>query len=212
MGTENDGGNAGGAGTFTQADVDRIVRERLARDREKYADYDDLRAKAAEADKSKSALDKLVEKVSGLEDRAAKAERRALITEVASAKGLTAAQAKRLAGETREELERDADELLAAFRPADKDGKDGKDADGGKDGAGDGKDSDGGKDGAGDGKGSDGGKDAGGTAEGGEGGEARKLPPAGTRPKEKLTSGAVPGASGEKSAAEMADEILKNPF
>ena len=32
--------------TFTQADVDRIVRERVKREREKYADYDDLKAKA----------------------------------------------------------------------------------------------------------------------------------------------------------------------
>ena len=32
--------------TFTQADVDRIVRERVKREREKFADYDDLKAKA----------------------------------------------------------------------------------------------------------------------------------------------------------------------
>ena len=35
--------------TFTQADVDRIVRERVKREREKYADYDELREKAAGA-------------------------------------------------------------------------------------------------------------------------------------------------------------------
>ena len=33
--------------TFTQADVDRIVADRLKRDREKYADYDVLKEKAA---------------------------------------------------------------------------------------------------------------------------------------------------------------------
>lgn len=32
--------------TFTQADVDRIVRERVQRERSKFADYDDLKAKA----------------------------------------------------------------------------------------------------------------------------------------------------------------------
>ena len=32
--------------TFTQADVDRIVRERVKREREKFADYDDLKVKA----------------------------------------------------------------------------------------------------------------------------------------------------------------------
>lgn len=34
--------------TFTQADVDRIVRERVKRERDKYADYADLQAKAKE--------------------------------------------------------------------------------------------------------------------------------------------------------------------
>lgn len=37
--------------TFTQADIDRIVADRLARERGKYADYDDLKSKAAEFDK-----------------------------------------------------------------------------------------------------------------------------------------------------------------
>ena len=35
---------------FTQADLDRIVQDRLRREREKYADYDELKAKAAEAE------------------------------------------------------------------------------------------------------------------------------------------------------------------
>ena len=38
------------AKTFTQEDLDRIVQQRLAREREKYADYDSLKAKAAEAE------------------------------------------------------------------------------------------------------------------------------------------------------------------
>jgi len=32
--------------TFTQSDVDRIVKERVQRERAKFADYDDLKAKA----------------------------------------------------------------------------------------------------------------------------------------------------------------------
>jgi hypothetical protein len=42
--------------------------------------------------------------------------------EVATSKGLTAAQARRLQGSTVEELEADADDLLTSFKPADKDG------------------------------------------------------------------------------------------
>lgn len=35
------------SGAFTQADVDRIVNDRLQRERAKYADYEDLKASAA---------------------------------------------------------------------------------------------------------------------------------------------------------------------
>lgn len=34
--------------TFTQADVDRIVKERVTRERTKFADYEDLKTKAGE--------------------------------------------------------------------------------------------------------------------------------------------------------------------
>jgi hypothetical protein len=47
---------------------------------------------------------------------------------VAAAKGLSAAQAKRLSGGTREELEADADDLLATFKPADTGGESDKGA------------------------------------------------------------------------------------
>ena len=53
--------------TFTQADVDRVIAERLKREREatkaKYADYDDLKAKAGEkatADERLATLEKLL--------------------------------------------------------------------------------------------------------------------------------------------------------
>src|SRR5690606_14564777 len=50
-----------------------------------------------------------------LERELAETRREALRLEVAMAKGLTAAQARRLVGDTREELEADADELLELF-------------------------------------------------------------------------------------------------
>ncbi|KQP83749.1 hypothetical protein [Aeromicrobium sp. Leaf291] len=93
------------ATTFTQADVDRIVRERVKRERDKYADYDDLKAKAGEATT-------LEQRVADIERKANDSEARAIRAEIANAKGLTATQAKRLVGTTREELEADADELL----------------------------------------------------------------------------------------------------
>jgi hypothetical protein len=96
--------------TFTQADVDRIVADRLKREREatkaKYGDYDDLKARAGQATT-------LEERVADIERQARENETRALRAEIANAKGLTPTQAKRLVGGTREELEADADELLA---------------------------------------------------------------------------------------------------
>lgn len=105
--------------TFTQADVDRIVQDRLAKEKAKYADYDDLKAKAAKVDdieaSKKSDVDKLTEQIDKLTQAQANSDQKALRAEVAMAKGLTAAQAKRLAGTSREELEADADEILEAF-------------------------------------------------------------------------------------------------
>jgi len=68
---------------------------------------------AEEAEKTE--LQKLTERAEAAEKRAAEAEGKLLRLEVAQAKGLTAAQARRLQGATREELEADADELLEAF-------------------------------------------------------------------------------------------------
>jgi len=105
--------------SFTQEDLDRHIETRLAQERKKYADYDELKAKAEKLDaqeaESTSAIDKLTKKVEELTKTSETAEARALRAEVATAKGLTAAQAKRLAGSSREELEADADEILEAF-------------------------------------------------------------------------------------------------
>lgn len=105
--------------TFTQADVDRIVAERLTRERGKFADYDQLKTKASEFDKlaeaQKTAEQRAAEALTAAETKAAAAERRALLLEVATEKGLTTAQAKRLVGSTREELLADADEFLGSL-------------------------------------------------------------------------------------------------
>ena len=57
--------------TFTQADVDALISERLARAKAKYADYDDLKSKAAQFDElqeaNKSELQKANEKAQTLQ-------------------------------------------------------------------------------------------------------------------------------------------------
>lgn len=54
----NDEGNTGDEqkpGTFSQADVDRMIAERLKRERDKFKDYNDLKAKASQHDQAEEA-------------------------------------------------------------------------------------------------------------------------------------------------------------
>lgn len=92
-----------------------LDEERKAR-RESERQLKALEAQLKElTDKDKSEVDRLREEVAQLtKDRDAEASK-ALRHEVAMAKGLSAAQAKRLVGATKEELEADADEILEAF-------------------------------------------------------------------------------------------------
>lgn len=104
--------------TFTQSEMDAILGDRLKRERAKYADYNDLKAKAAKFDEaeaaSKSELEKAVERAEkaeqALADIKAAAEVAALRAEVAREKGV---DAELLRGTTREELEEHADAIKA---------------------------------------------------------------------------------------------------
>jgi len=92
-----------------------LAAERKARrDAEKSAG--DLRAKLKEfEDKDKTDTQRASDEAATATKRAEKAEQDLLRYQVAFDKGLTAAQAKRLVGATREELEEDAAEILEAF-------------------------------------------------------------------------------------------------
>lgn len=92
-----------------RGDVDKLKKER---------DALAAKVKAAE-DATKSEAQKLEERATNAETKAAAAERTLARLEVAFEKGLTPAQAKRLVGDTREELSADADELLDTFKVAD---------------------------------------------------------------------------------------------
>lgn len=104
--------------TFTQAELDAIVGDRLKRERAKYADYDELAQKARAYDEaaeaSKSELQKAVEraekaegKLKALEDERKLAELRA---DVAKEHGV---DAELLRGTTRKELEEHAEAIKA---------------------------------------------------------------------------------------------------
>lgn len=115
-------GSSGFTPPATQDELNRIITERVTRERQKFADYGELKEKAAQFDQAveqgKTEAQKAVERAEAAEKRAAETESRALRLEIAAEKGLTPAQAKRLVGSTREELEADASELLDTFKPA----------------------------------------------------------------------------------------------
>lgn len=78
---------------FTQADLDRIIADRLGREQAKYADYADLKKKVEEAESAnKSELEKAIEK-------ATKAELRAKEVETQTAARVIASEAKAVAAE-----------------------------------------------------------------------------------------------------------------
>lgn len=105
--------------TFTQEDVNRLLASERRSQEQRFAD---AATKAAEYDKlteqSKSDLQKATERAEKAEREAATATAARLRFEVAAEKGLTAKQAARLVGSTREELLADADALRAEFAPA----------------------------------------------------------------------------------------------
>jgi hypothetical protein len=129
MTEENEGGKpAEGGDEFkaitSQEQLDRLIGERINRVKSQFADYDDLKAKATkladleEANKSEVQKEREAREAAEKERDAIKAE--SLRLTVAAEKGLTPGQAKRLVGATREDLEKDADALLAEFTPAKK--------------------------------------------------------------------------------------------
>lgn len=114
--SENTGNNTAEAGeqqpnqeqaesTFSQEDVNRIVQERLQREREKYADYDDLKTAAERAQEIEAEKQALAERVAEFE---AKEEQSKLVAQVADDAGVPA---DALRGSTQEELEAHAEVL-----------------------------------------------------------------------------------------------------
>ena len=91
----------------------------LARKHEKAAkDNADAAKRLAEIEESgKTEQERLAEARRSADERAVTAERESARLRVALKKGLTEAQVRRLVGDTEEELEADADELLATFAP-----------------------------------------------------------------------------------------------
>lgn len=108
--------------TFTQAEMNAIITDRLNRERTKYADYDDLKAKAAKYDAAEEAGKTELEKAN---DRAAKLQAqvdsltrantlREVRQRVAKATGVPA---ELLNGDTEEGCTAQANAILAFAKP-----------------------------------------------------------------------------------------------
>lgn len=110
----------------TQEAFNEAIRERLERERSKYADYDSLKAQAAELKKLQGA--RYPEQITALQDqlktaqeaagRAAAAEGELLKIRVASRHGIPLDLAGRLNGSSEEELEADAKTVATFLKPA----------------------------------------------------------------------------------------------
>lgn len=98
-------GDTGKKALAAERDARKAAEKELAKYRKAEQDR-------ADADKTEA------EKRAAAEQRATDAELRATRLEVAHAKGLTPAQAKRLVGSTQAEIEADADEILRDFPTA----------------------------------------------------------------------------------------------
>lgn len=104
--------------TFSQADVDEIVKSRLAKERAKYGDYEVLQQKASKFDEmeeaNKSELQKVTERANALQQQLDAMNRaneiRGIREKVASEIGVPAAL---LTGETEEECTTQANGILA---------------------------------------------------------------------------------------------------
>lgn len=116
--TQNGEQTEGQQDNFTQEQVNAIVRDRLAKERAKYADYNDLKTKAAEYDKqqeaSKTELQKAQDKNAALEKELAdmkNQEKVRGIREQVSQK--TGVPTNLLTGSTEEDCQQQAESILA---------------------------------------------------------------------------------------------------
>lgn len=98
----------------SQDELNRIIDQRLGRERAKFGDYEDLKAKAAQLDQieeaNKTELQRATDSRTAAEKRAEKAEYELLRERVARTKGVPPSS---ISGATKEELEASAAELLA---------------------------------------------------------------------------------------------------
>lgn len=143
-GGDVDGGADKGAGfkaITSQEDFDKAVARRVARERNKYKDYDDLKAKAQEFERLEAEKGSDIEKLTrraekaerelaSLTDKLTKAERLELVRDIADELGLPKKLVKRVQGDSEEDIRADIEDLLDGLPKSEK--KDDAEDEGGK--------------------------------------------------------------------------------
>ena len=115
--------------TFTQAELDQIVTDRLARERKKYEGFDELKAKASRLDEleaaNKTELERATRRAEEAEQKRLDAETRLAAKELETAKrealekaGLAPSLWSRVLGTTPEEIAADVAELAKVVAKA----------------------------------------------------------------------------------------------
>lgn len=94
----------------SQDDLERIIGNRLARERAKYSDYSELKKQAEDATKARRTTE---ERLAAIEQELQAERHNALRASVAAEKGVPV---HRINGATREELEADADDFLSFIK------------------------------------------------------------------------------------------------
>ena len=119
--------NAGaGEKTFSQADVDRMIADRLSREQKKYADYSELKkakeeldqlkqGQLSELEKANAAREKAEARVKEFEAQIRQMELRSLKSRLAADAGLPAELADRIRGEDETSIKADIEELKKIF-------------------------------------------------------------------------------------------------
>lgn len=107
----------GGEKTFTQAELDAQIAQRLERERAKYSDYDAIKAKAAKFDEAEAARkSELQQALEQAADYKAKLDAREKEIATANARGKVSSEtgvpAQLLVGDTEEACKAYADKLL----------------------------------------------------------------------------------------------------
>lgn len=124
--SQNTANTGTGERTFSQADVDRMIADRLAREQKKYADYSELKkakeeldqlkqGQLSELEKANAAREKAEAKVKEFEAKVKLMELNALKSRLATEAGIPAELADRIRGEDETSIKADIEELKKIF-------------------------------------------------------------------------------------------------